>query len=358
MFIFRKLNIYIGREFLKTFLFSLAALLVITLGTDLVEKVGLLLQQKSTLKMFLQYLCYGAPYFISLFCPLAALLGTLFSLNRLSLDNELTAMRAQGISLYQITRPILILSFLISISILIFDQAIVPSASEKKKAIEDTQPTYAARTYNFARRGEGNQIFYIKMFDAVEEKIEGLTAWQFLPDGSYIRIDAQNAEWQNGWHGYQVFYRHFTQEGEVQTRFYPETDLNIQETPEKFRVKEKFTEEMSFFELRDHITNLKQAGIAVPRETVDLYHKLSLPFANFILVILGIPFAIRSAKSGGKSAAFFWGLLIGFISWGVDAVFRALGKGGFISPLGSAFLPIAISAIVGSYLFYKIEKVS
>jgi len=363
LFLLRKLTLYMAGEFLKTFMFSLVALLVIALGSELVEKIGLFLQQKVPLKLMAHYFVYGSPYLISLLCPLGILLGTLFSLNRLSLDNEITAMRVQGISLYQITRPILTLSILISIFMLIFDQVVVPSALEKKREIEQVQilkkpPIYAARRYNFARRGEGNQIFFIKIFDAVAEKMEDLTIWQFHADGSYIRIDAQSAEWQSGWHAHNVFYRYFNREGEVQTLFYPETDLKIVEPPERFRIKEKFPEEMSFFELRDHIANLKQAGSMVSRETVDLYHKLSLPFANILLALLGIPFALRSAHRGGKAAAFFFSLLIAFICWGINAVAKALGKGGIIGPLYSAWLPLLIFAAVGIYFFWKIEKVS
>ncbi len=105
---------YVGREFLKLFLLCLTAFVSIYLLVDLVERTNELLKHKATLVQTALYYAYGMPLMIFRTVPLAILVGTLLSLTILSRNNEITAMKASGLSIRRITVPVLALATLIS----------------------------------------------------------------------------------------------------------------------------------------------------------------------------------------------------------------------------------------------------
>ena len=70
-------------------------------------------------------------------------------------------------------------------------------------------------------------------------------------------------------------------------------------SPEEFASPESSHENMSYAELKDYIEGLRKQGYDATRYTVDLYGKITFPLVNVIMVLVGIPFALR----GGRRAA-------------------------------------------------------
>ena len=87
-------------------------------------------------KIVLEYYIYTLPYFISIGLPMAMLVSTIFTIGLLLKRNELTAMKAAGVSLYRIATPIIILSIIISIAGFYFDNSLVTFGNKKFKEIE------------------------------------------------------------------------------------------------------------------------------------------------------------------------------------------------------------------------------
>ena len=75
----------------------------------------------------------------------------------------------------------------------------------------------------------------------------------------------------------------------------------------------KKSEEMSFIELKNYIARLKEEGFNAARYTVELYAKTSIPFINFIMCLIAIPFAIRHNRSGGIVIGIGISIIIGII---------------------------------------------
>ena len=71
----------------------------------------------------------------------------------------------------------------------------------------------------------------------------------------------------------------------------------MDETWESFQKIEHASAEMSYTDLRTYIQRIQASGYDATRYLVGLYSKLSLPLLNLIMVLIGIPFALRTSRS-------------------------------------------------------------
>jgi len=80
---------------------------------------------------------------------------------------------------------------------------------------------------------------------------------------------------------------------------------------------------------------------------VDLHQKIAYPFGNFVIVLIGLPFAlmIRNRK-GGAFVAIGVALVLGFLYYVTNAVALAFGKSGLLSPILSAWATPALFTII------------
>ncbi|MFC1693412.1 LptF/LptG family permease, partial [Candidatus Latescibacterota bacterium] len=94
----RKLSKYILKEFLSFLMYGIIAFAVIFILVDLVDNLDNFIDNKVRISLIVLYYIFNLPFIIVLTFPVAMLLSTMFSLGRLSSDNELTAMKASGVS--------------------------------------------------------------------------------------------------------------------------------------------------------------------------------------------------------------------------------------------------------------------
>ena len=91
------------------------------------------------------------------------------------------------------------------------------------------------------------------------------------------------------------------------------------------------------------------------KEWVELYLKITFPFANFILVLIGIPLAANPRRSG-PSVGFGLSIIISFIFFVLIRTGQSLGNNGKIPPLLAASVGDIFFLLVGAALFFKARK--
>jgi lipopolysaccharide export system permease protein len=355
----RLLDKYIIKEYVRFFVITSISFIALYLIVDFFEKIRMFLSNSATVTQMASYFLVSIPMIISLMLPAAVLLATLMTFSSLSKFSEIVAMKANGISLYRISLPVLLFAAVITVSLFFFTELITPAAMQKAEHIVIAE-VQKQKTLGFFKQNEiwyhsDNAIYNFKIFDVTKDTIRGIVINYINPDFSLQgRIDAQRAEWKNGhWVFYNLLLTHFDSTNTPVLEWSKEKIIPLPEKPNDFKIMQKDVEKMGYFDLRKYVNKLQTEGYDATRYLVDLHGKLAFPFVTLILVLIGISFSTRSERQGGVMQSVGIGIIIGFSYWIVHAFSMSLGRSGILPAILSAWLANILFLAAGASLFFK-----
>jgi lipopolysaccharide export system permease protein len=280
----------------------------------------------------------------------------------LSRNSEITAMKAGGVSLYRITFPLFLIVFFIGLCSFLGNEYLVPLGNQKaryllKVQLQGESEAHSFKNYNILYRSN-NHIFSIQLIDRKKKTLNGFTLFEINDQFRCIqRIDANEVKWINGkWKFFNGSVINFDERGSIRSTPFKEIELFLTENWESFQGIEQESEEMSYTELQTYVQRIQAAGYDSTRYLVDLYAKLSYPFLNFIMVLIGIPFALKTGRSGGIALSIGVSVLIGFVYGITFYVFLTFGKSGVLSPFLSAWIPTILFSLAGIFTLMSIKQ--
>ncbi len=341
----RLLDRYIIRQFVTTALFSLAAVLVVFIVIDAMEKLDDFIDRQAGWGIIAQYYLFFVPEIIKLIIPVAMLLASLFVTARLSTQNELTAMKSSGVSLYRIMVPYMIVAFIVSVFSVYFNGWVVPSANKKKFAIERTylhKDVIMASGANIYVQDSPTRILSIGYFDDSRETASRVSIQDFDPHDPTImveRVDAVSMAWDSTareWILNNGTRRWFSGGTERLEQFLVQPAGRLHFNPDDLRKKQEKPDEMDYYSLKQFIQNQQRAGQDVAQWQVDFYSKISFPFATVIVVLFGVPFS-SVKRRGGAGVQLGISLLICFVYLILMKVTQVFGYNGDVNPLVTAW---------------------
>lgn len=361
----RILDKYIFSNFAKLYLIILISFLSIFLIVDIFERFSDFLGKGVPLYLFALYFIYRIPYIFVLTSPVAMLLGGLFLMNNLSKHNESIAIRTSGISLIRLALPIIIFGLLVSISVLVFGEYVLPYAEEKREYVKKVKIEHhkiqdIKMRSKIHYKQDQNNLYYIDFFDGYRNKMRFVDITSF--DGSQgqitKKIQAKEAIWEdNKWNFYDCYIRKFQYNKLISSQKFSHIILpDIKIKPIDLIKSHKDPMQMNFFELRDYIERLRKIGEKHQKELVELYLKISFPFVNLIIVLFSIPIASIPMRHKWRGLIFAFGTFICFIYLSSIRIGQSLGYNEIVSPFISAWLANIIFAIIGLFLIIKSER--
>jgi lipopolysaccharide export system permease protein len=358
------LDRYIVKQFLITTVFALLAVIVIFIVIDAMENLDDFIDRQATTEVILIYYLYFMPEIIKLIMPVSLLLASLFVTARLSTQNELTAMKAGGTSLYRIMIPYIVVAFLVSVASVYFNGWIVPKANKKKFTIERVylnKNTISGSGANIYIQDSPTRILSMGYFDEQREAASRVSIQDFSDTNFTIlvaRVDAQSMEWDSTgqrWMLRSGVRRWFAHEKEYMEKFEYKPSEKLHFDPEDLRKKQEQPDEMEYRALEQFIQNQRRAGQDVSRWLVDFYSKVSFPFASVIVVLFGVPFA-SVKRRGGIGVQLGISLLICFVYLIFMKVSQVFGYNGDINPLLTAWLANLIFLAGAAYVTLRVPK--
>jgi LPS export ABC transporter permease LptG/LPS export ABC transporter permease LptF len=312
------------------------------------------------------YLFFLSPRVIYQVTPVSVLTAVLVVFGVLTKNNEVTAFKACGVSMYRLTVPILAGGLLLSGGLFAFDHYWVPDADRRQDAIRSEikgRPPHTSldpdRTWFY---GQEDRIYNYKYFDQKTNVMVGVNVFEIDPKTFRLKrhISAQRASWvpavnawvfQNGWsrdlEGYEAA-SVFDFAGGV--KVFPE----LKETPDYFVKEYLQSSQMNFLELRSYIGDLKQSGFDTIQLQVQLYKKFSVPLFAFILALVSAPFAFLAGNRGGM-AGIGMSFVIFVTYYSVDKFFEQLGNFSELPPQLAAWSPDVVFSLVGLYFLARMR---
>jgi len=358
------LDRYIIKQFLLTALFGIVAFTIIFIVIDLMEKLDDFLDRKAEAMIIVEYYVAFTPEMIKLMTPVAILLSSLFTTGKLSSNNELTAMKSSGVSLYRFMFPMMIIALVISVSSVYFNGWIVPYANQHKFSIERI---YLQRNYETTARSNiylqdgPRRIVYMSYFDRTTS-MGSHASIQDFSDSNLIsiarRVDAQQIQWDSTsgkWTMINATIRVFENNREDVRRADRLTMDTLHFVPIDIVKKEDKPDEMNYFELLRFIKRQQQTGNDVARWQVDFYSKVSFPFASFIVVLFGVPFSFGKRR-GGLAVQFGISVAVCFIYLIFMKTSQVFGYNGHLHPLLTAWLANLIFLAGGAANIFRVGK--
>jgi lipopolysaccharide export system permease protein len=359
----RTLYRYIIREYLKIFALSLGSLMLIYIVVLFFQKMDTFNKYQAPFYLMFEYLLYKVPEAIFQWTiPYAALLSTLLTLGMLSRHSEITAFKAGGISLYRITLPLIFIVLVISFFSFLGNDYLVPFTNQETRILLDVK-VRKEPSKNFFRNfriwyRSDHRIFNIQLLDPRKKAMKGFTLYEFDDQFRCVqRVDAKEVRWvDEKWRFYEGAIRDFDERGSVQTTSFEEMDFPMKEDWESFNKSAGYSDEMSYAELRAYIREIQASGYDATRYLVVLHSKLSYPLLNVIMVLIGIPFALKSGRSGGVALSIGVSLMIGFIYGIVFYVFISFGKSGVLPPILACWIPTSLFGLAGIFTLMSLRQ--
>jgi LPS export ABC transporter permease LptG len=290
------------------------------------------------------------------------LLAVLVTFGLLQRSNEITAIKATGISLYRVIIPVLIAASLVAGAMFLSDQLYLPYTNKRQDALRNRIKGKPAQTYLRPDRkwifGQHSNIYYYQFFDPDRDSFGGISVFQFDPHTFQItrRITAARAHWSapmDRWVYEQGWERDL--DGAAITgykQFDVATFPDLSESPSYFKKEIKQSSEMTYEELRGYIRDLQQSGFDVVRLRVQLQKKIAYPLITLVMAILAVPFALSAGRRGAV-AGVATAIGIAVVYWTVSGLFEAMGNISQLPPAIAAWSPDLVFGFLGGYLILR-----
>jgi len=348
---------YILKQFLRNFAICLAVFCMLFLMVDFFDRIDNVLSEGASAGLIFSYFVYKIPLIVSLMLPLAMLVSTLLTIGLLAKNSELTAMRASGLTVFWIARPIFITALIMSLFALLLNETIVPDSQRRVREIynldiRQRDATGAYSQTDFWWRSQ-NTFYAVDIFDSRTNTLHNFSKFKIDEDFRVLeRVDARRVTWVDpilGWTMNEVVAYEFLPEETKVSRF-NSLPLPISETPADFFDTERDPFTMSYAQLDRFIEKQIETGVSVSSYMADLYAKISFPFVVLVVTLVALPFALRPARSGSLAASFLAGLIIGFSYYAVHSFSVSMGRAELWNPILAAWMANLVMGFVGLVL--------
>lgn len=371
----RILDRYIFRNVVVPLAYCLLAFGLLIVIHDLFDHFTDFLEADTPLRQVLAYYLFLMPSVIVLVVPVSLLLAVLYSLLHLTKNNELTAMRACGVSIYRIVSPVIGLSLAMTVLVATVHETLAPWSAywtsqflRLQKHKGDTSLHVASNLpYNNEVQ---DRLWMIEGFNTQTFDMTNVTVTQERPDGTALsKIHAAQAKWLDGrWWFMDAAVQQYDQAGNPvrlfdesgkpigSTRFERQLEMTeLTETPQDFLNETKDPEFLSSAELLKFIqTHQHLSRDTIARVRVDFHNRLAMPWMCLIVTLLGIPFGSQTARKGtfmgvALSIGLFFGFyfLINLCLW--------MGKELILPAWLAGWMPNLLFLSIGCVLLYRMR---
>jgi len=366
----KTMYLYIFREVLHIFLITLLVFMIVLLMDKILKLIEWIVSRGADITLILKLLLYLSPSFLVFAIPMALLVAVLLSFGRLSSDNEVTAFKASGISLYQLYVPVGVFSVgaYIASALLVFYglpwgnrgvYEVFFQMAQSKASLEIQE-----RVFNDAFDG---LVLYVDKVPTSGDKLEGILIYDERQKGRYDTIFAREGFVANNPNTQEVMLK--LVKGDIH-RFEPDNNLfqkirfesydlklELAGAMKAFSGKKVRDSEASIEDMRDRIAKLRQKGLDTSSEEMEIHKRYAIPFVSLIFGLMGIPLGIQHRRSG-RSNGFIFSLLIMlsyYISLTAAEVFVANRA---LPPALAGWFPNFIFGVLAIYLMIKASRES
>lgn len=355
---------HIVKRLLKGFLLFVGALIVFFIVLHWVEYSDEFLDQGATIReVFTVFYPNYVPDIVRLTSPLALFLACIYLTGTLAQELQLIALQTSGVSLYQLLRPYVSVGLLVTVFMFGFNGWVVPKTNEVVVRYEKEyldRGRGPVQTSEIHRRNGPNSILSVGYYDVERKRAHNVSLQTFGGEFQLAsRIDAERMDWNDSletWQMESVTRRTFVSDAKQYKKSVASLDTTLQIYPRDLARSKNDVAAMTIPVAGNYLDALRRSGVGeLNRPLVAYYNKFAYPFANLILILIGVPIA-AVRRRGGQAIRFAIGLSIAFVYLSVQKLAEPFGYSGALTPLLTAWLPHITFAVVALFVLWWTRK--
>ncbi|HWA30485.1 MAG TPA: LPS export ABC transporter permease LptG [Rhizomicrobium sp.] len=293
--------------------------------------------------------------------PFAVLLGGVFAFVRLSRSHELIAVRAAGVSAWNLLAP----SLAVAVSLGVFTVlALTPLTSRMLVQYSELEAKYVrgqasqlaiSKNGLWLRQGDVHQQSVIHALRVADQglRLEDVIVFRYGPNDDFLgRIDARSAVLQTGaW----TMKDAWVSGPDGKTTHHDVYKFPTTLTPSQIQESFASPETISFWDLPSFIATARKAGFSAVRYVLYFDSLLVMPALFAAMVFMAASFSLRLARMGGMLRVILYSTLAGFGVYFFGNVSQALGESGILPTALAASAPAAAAILLGMTLVFHQE---
>ncbi len=360
----RILNMYIVREIASLFLLGIMVFTLILLMGRLIKLTDLVISRGVPLADVSRMILYLMPSFLVFTIPMAFLLAVLLAFGRLSADNEITVMKAGGISLMQLMPPVVLCGAVAGLLTLAASTIGIPWGNSAFKSLsfsvlkQNVAATIREKVFWDDIPGI---VMYTEHYDEERHALKGVIIHDgrdqtrpltiFAADGMIggaaplqsLRLVLNNGSIHVAGNA-----------GEYRLVTFGEYIMTIGRG-EKGSGIGRNELDMSIAELNRQIADPASSKTVRLKSQSELHSRFAFPFASLVFAVVAVPLGMQNRRSG-KSAGFATSIGILLAYYIVQSLLRTLAEKGTVPPALALWLPNMIFLGLGVYLLQRASQ--
>lgn len=354
----KKLDKYILKQVIEMFIMGVLVFTSIIFASD------------TFITLIKQISMYGIPFKIAFLIiilhlpsvfvmtiPMGVLLATVMTLNGLSLSSEITVMRACGIGINRIAKPIFIFAIIMACLSFIVNETVVPVMTKQstdlalyafsKKNIPEGKENFTFKEVNDG--GSLKRLFYVA--NCKEGILHNITVLDASKDGTIQILQArEGGTTEEGWKFQKGAIYTVTNSGKaLDTTLFDDTTVKFGMDLSN-EMNRNLANEHNFIQL---VKFLAKSDTPDRRYlSISLFDKIALPLTTVVLVLIGVPLAITPPRVR-YNRGFLFSILIIFAYYLIRALSISFGEAGSLPVALAAFMPDIVLTIIGIGLYYR-----
>lgn len=360
----KKLDIYIIKKYVGSFLFTMVLITMVSIVVDFSEKIHKFLDvELSTFDVIKDYYLPYIPWINGLMWPLFSLVAVVFFTSRMAKNTEIVAMLGSGISFNRFLVPFLVGGGLIASVFWLGKNYIIPYSSKLKNEFEYEHLKGKHRTTlrkNIHFFLNENEKVYIRSYGNRDTTVSGFRLEQFQDGKLAMTLKAERLLFKSEPNKWTIQdYKIRTFDGVDETYLdadgeSKDTTLNL--TPNDFIQNMKDMENMNTSDLREYVIREKERGVGASKNfLIELHRRNSEPFSIIVMTIIGAAIASRKVR-GGMGLHLALGVTIGATFVIISQFSATFSNNLSLSPFLGAWLPNILFGLIAFYLVIKSQK--
>lgn len=356
-----RLDRYIIKKFLGTFVYSIIIIISISIVFDFSEHLDDFIDKHAPFKaIMLDYYLNFIPYFVNLFTPLFVFIAVIFFTSKLAQQSEIIAILSSGISFKRLMYPYFFSALIIALFNLISANLWIPYATKNKLDFEERyiRNPYHNNELNIHRQIESGIYVYLENYAVESDIAYRFSIERFENKELKSKLFSDYAQWdttKQQWRLYNCYIRTYLPEKE-EMKHYSTIDTTINLRPEEFKRRVESVEAMNYFRLNEFIAQKRMEGDEriVDYEITRLKRFIN-PISIFVLTLIAVSVSSRKVRGGtGMHLGLGLGLSFTYILFMQISTYMAIG--GTLPAWLGVSLPTIIFATIAFILYLKVQK--